>query len=54
MMTVTGPVKFNPDGTNQRSQGPVAQWQNGKQELVFPSDMATKPLVYPIPAWSER
>jgi len=54
MMTVTGPVKFNPDGTNQTSLGPVAQWQNGKQELVFPTDLATKPLAYPMPKWSER
>jgi branched-chain amino acid transport system substrate-binding protein len=54
MMTVTGPVKFNPDGTNRTSLGPLAQWQNGKQELVFPLDLATKPLIYPIPKWSER
>jgi branched-chain amino acid transport system substrate-binding protein len=54
MMTVTGPVKFNPDGTNQTSLGPVAQWQKGKQELVFPLNLATKPLVYPIPKWNER
>jgi len=54
MMTVTGPVKFNPDGTNQKSLGPLAQWQNGKQEMVFPLDLATEPLVYPMPEWSKR
>jgi branched-chain amino acid transport system substrate-binding protein len=54
MMSVTGPIKFNPDGTNQTSLGPMAQWQKGKQELVFPLDLATKPLVYPIPKWNER
>jgi branched-chain amino acid transport system substrate-binding protein len=54
MMTMTGPVKFNPDGTNQTTLGPLAQWQKGNQELVFPLDLATKPLVYPIPKWNER
>jgi branched-chain amino acid transport system substrate-binding protein len=54
MMTVTGPVKFNPNGTNQTTLGPVVQWQKGLQEVVFPEDVATKPLIYPIPKWSER
>ena len=54
MMTVTGPVKFNPDGTNKLTLGPISQWQNGVQELVFPEDVATKPFRYPMPKWTER
>ncbi len=54
MITMTGPVKFKPDGTNQTTLGPVAQWQKGNQELVFPLNLATKPLAYPIPKWNER
>jgi len=52
--TVLGPVNFNPDGTNKSTIGPVAQWQNKTQELVFPRELATKPLIYPMPKWSER
>jgi branched-chain amino acid transport system substrate-binding protein len=54
MMTVTGPVQFKPDGTNKLTLGPIAQWQNGVQELVFPKDLETKPFLYPMPKWSER
>jgi branched-chain amino acid transport system substrate-binding protein len=53
MMTVEGPVKFNPDGT-----APMIvifdQWQAGKQELVWPTDQQTKPLAYPAPAFAGR
>ena len=35
MITVIGPVKFRPDGTGI-VQAAFAQWQNGKQELVWP------------------
>lgn len=53
IMTVEGPVKFNPDGT-----APMVvifdQWQAGKQELVWPTDQQTKPVAYPAPAFSAR
>lgn len=49
MTTVVGPVKFRPDGTNAVPVAPVAQWQNGQQEVVWPDKLKTKPLVYPIP-----
>lgn len=53
MMTVEGPVRFNPDGTGQ--QGIVAiQWLNGKQELVWPKEFATKPFGYPAPPFKQR
>ncbi|MDR7554114.1 MAG: amino acid ABC transporter substrate-binding protein [Armatimonadota bacterium] len=51
--TVMGPVRFRPDGT-----GVVVtvflQWQNGRQELVWPKEFATAPLQYPAPPWGQR
>lgn len=54
MMTVVGPVKFRPDGTNELAFGPVLQWQAGNQELIFPKDVMTKAFLYPMPPWSGR
>jgi branched-chain amino acid transport system substrate-binding protein len=53
MTTVIGPVKFNPDGTGQVVTI-LNQWQNGKQELVWPPDQQTKPLAYPAVPFKER
>jgi branched-chain amino acid transport system substrate-binding protein len=53
MTTVSGPVKFNEDGTGQVIVI-IDQWQNGKQELVWPADQATAPLAYPAAEWSAR
>ncbi len=51
--TVIGPVTFRPDGTGV-VQFIAAQWQNGKQELIWPKEFATKPLAYPAKPWNER
>jgi branched-chain amino acid transport system substrate-binding protein len=55
MMTVMGPMTFAPNG---RGQGKylrlMAQWQKGKDELVWPPDMASAPLLYPTPLWGEK
>jgi branched-chain amino acid transport system substrate-binding protein len=51
MMTVFGPVKFTTWGKmkNQNKAGSyVVQWINGKLELVWPADHATKPFQYPV------
>jgi branched-chain amino acid transport system substrate-binding protein len=53
MVTVIGPLKFRPDGTGVVVYFGV-QWQKGKQEVVFPKEYATAPLVYPMPKWSGR
>ena len=53
MMTVNGPVKFNPDGSGQIITVAL-QWQNGKQTLVWPRDQAASPIAYPAPAWGAR
>jgi branched-chain amino acid transport system substrate-binding protein len=51
--TVIGPVKFRADGTGV-VQGAFLQWQNGKQELVWPKDFQTAPLAYPATPFSRR
>lgn len=53
METVIGPVTFNEDGTGN-VLNPLIQWQNGKMELVWPSDQATADFVYPAPPFDER
>src|SRR5262244_117755 len=53
MTTVIGPVKFRPDGTGIVAAA-FAQWQNGKQELVYPKEYATAPVLYPAPPFAKR
>jgi branched-chain amino acid transport system substrate-binding protein len=51
MMTVFGPVKFTTWGEmkNQNIAATyVVQWIDGKLELVWPTDHATKTFVYPV------
>ena len=51
MMTVFGPVKFISYGKmkNQNKLPTyVVQWINGKLELVWPANLATKKFVYPV------
>ena len=51
MMTVFGPVRFTTWG-KMKNQNKVAtyvvQWINGKLELVWPTDHATKEFKYPV------
>jgi branched-chain amino acid transport system substrate-binding protein len=53
MTTVIGPVKFNPDGTGQVVTI-INQWQDGKQQLIWPADQAGGQVAYPAKAWNER
>ncbi|MBM4294488.1 MAG: ABC transporter substrate-binding protein [Deltaproteobacteria bacterium] len=51
MMTVFGPVKFTAYNkmTNQNKLPTyLVQWIDGKLELVWPKEVASKPYVYPI------
>ncbi len=54
MTTVIGPVKFRPGGTGIIKAGLFAQWLDGKQELVWPKESASRPLVYPAPPFTKR
>ena len=53
MNTAVGAVKFRPDGTGIVQQA-LLQWINGKQELVWPKDVATAPLAFPAPPFAKR
>ncbi len=53
MMTVAGPVRFSPDGTGL-VRSVAVQWLDGRQELVWPKEFATRPFVYPAPAFKQR
>ena len=47
-------VRFDESGQNTGVRVTVAQLQGGKYHTVWPFEMATRELLYPIPAWSER
>lgn len=47
-------VKFGPDGRNMLGKALMVQMQDGANYTVWPWKYATKPLIYPIPKWSER
>lgn len=55
MPTIMGPMKFKPNG---RGDGQylqtMTQWQNGKDQLIWPRDQASAPLAYPMPPWNKR
>jgi branched-chain amino acid transport system substrate-binding protein len=53
MVTVSGPVRFRPDGTAE-IPGVFIQWQKGKQQLVWPKEVATSPFAYPAQPFSQR
>ena len=52
-MTVQGPVKFRPNGMPIIKQF-LVQYQNGVETIVWPRDLAEKPMVYPFPPWKSR
>jgi branched-chain amino acid transport system substrate-binding protein len=54
MMTVAGPIKYRPNGTLLDPCDASIQWQNGKQELVWPEKFKTKEFIYPMPGWDKR
>jgi len=57
LMTAFGPVKFISYGKKmQQNSLPtyLVQWINGKLETVWPTKVATKKYVYPVPAWNKR
>ncbi len=52
LMTVLGPVKFiSYKNKSQQNKLPtfLVQWLNGQLQIVWPQNMATKKIVYPVP-----
>lgn len=52
---VVGPVKFTEGAGAHAAALPISmlQWQDGDLEVVYPADLATAELIYPLPPWSE-
>jgi branched-chain amino acid transport system substrate-binding protein len=48
MMTVYGPVKFN-KGRRVYAPPVVTQWQKGIMEMIWPDNMKTEAMIYPVP-----
>lgn len=53
IMTWDG-VKFDQTGQNTGVKGIILQMQGGKYHTVYPFDVATREVIYPIPAWKDR
>jgi len=53
MMPWTG-VKFDEKGQNAGVRAILQQLQGGSYYTVYPFELATKDVIYPIPAWSQR
>ncbi len=47
-------IKFGPDGQNQLVRGILMQVQNGKYCTIYPFELASCELVYPMPTWEEK
>ncbi|PWC52694.1 ABC transporter substrate-binding protein [Azospirillum sp. TSO22-1] len=47
-------VKFDAQGQNELGQGIIVQVQGGQYVTVWPFDVATKEVVFPMPAWDKR
>ncbi len=52
---VVGPVNFakGPGGRTSPLKTFMFQWQTGDLQIVFPPNLATAKLIYPLPPWSE-
>jgi len=47
-------VKFDETGQNVLGDNVIIQFQGGRPHTVWPSNLATKEILYPNPKWSER
>ena len=47
-------IKFGPDGHNLLQRGILMQVQNGKYCTIYPFDLASCEVVYPMPSWKEK
>jgi branched-chain amino acid transport system substrate-binding protein len=51
LQTVAGEFKLNSKGQQMGFKAYVLQWQSGKQQIVWPSNVATASPILPHPAW---
>ncbi len=52
--TFFAPIKFGDSGIGDGYVPPVMQIIDGKQNVLYPDDIKTVDLVYPMPGWKER
>jgi branched-chain amino acid transport system substrate-binding protein len=47
-------IKFDETGQNLYGAGIIVQVQEGKYYTVWPFDLASKPVIWPMPKWTQR
>jgi branched-chain amino acid transport system substrate-binding protein len=47
-------IHFDANGQNEKGAGIIVQVQDGKYVTVWPFDLASKEIVWPMPDWSKR
>jgi branched-chain amino acid transport system substrate-binding protein len=47
-------IKFDQTGQNTEGSGIIVQVQNGRYVTVWPFDLATEDVIYPMPSWDKR
>jgi len=47
-------IRFDETGQNTGVRGIILQFQGGKYWTVYPFEVATREVIYPIPAWKDR
>ncbi len=54
IVTIFGRYKVTETGAQVGKSAFLLQWQNGKKEIIWPSEVATAKPVIPVPAWADR
>jgi branched-chain amino acid transport system substrate-binding protein len=49
-----GGIEYDATGQNKHGAGIIVQVQDGKYVTVWPFDLASKDVVWPLPAWDKR
>jgi branched-chain amino acid transport system substrate-binding protein len=49
-----GGVQFDASGQNTKGAGIIVQVQDGKYATVWPFELASKDVIWPMPAWDKR
>jgi branched-chain amino acid transport system substrate-binding protein len=49
-----GGIQFDENGQNRKGAGIIVQVQDGKYVTVWPTGLAVKDVVWPMPAWDAR
>jgi branched-chain amino acid transport system substrate-binding protein len=47
-------IQFDATGQNSKGAGIIVQVQDGKYATVWPFDLASKDVIWPMPPWDKR